>query len=83
MKAIFLMLLLGLPASAEDWKEKLSPRMREAFKDMSRDDWKPQKAATLSDKEKNELRNLWDSLHRVPVASPPALPPQTPKAEGK
>lgn len=83
MKTLILTLLLLSPVVAEDWKDKLSPRMREAFKDMSREDWKPQKAATLSEKEKAELRSLWESLHKVPVAPAPAPPSEAPKTEGK
>ena len=73
-------LLLCAPACADDWKDKLSPRMRASFKDMAREDWKPQKAATLSEKEKNELRNLWETLRKVPVAQPATVGP---KPEGK
>ncbi|MBX3167459.1 MAG: hypothetical protein KF760_08600 [Candidatus Eremiobacteraeota bacterium] len=83
-KIAALILLAALPAAADDWKDKLSPRMREAFKEMARDDWKPQKAATLSEREKEELRNLWEQLHKVPVAQPAPLPPPAPPAtEGK
>ncbi len=74
MKKISLLICLAvLPVAADDWKDKLSPRMREAFKEMARDDWKPQSAATLSEQEKKDLRLLWDQLHKVPVAQP-ALP---------
>lgn len=83
MKPFVLMMLLLLPAAAEDWKDKLSPRMREAFKDMSREDWKPQKAATLSEKEKTELRDLWESLQKVPLAPTPTPAPAIPQTEGK
>ena len=81
MKNLFVLaLLLSAPAYADDWKDKLSPRMRESFKDMAREDWKPQKAASLSEKEKNELRNLWETLHKVPVVQPA---PSRPLPEGK
>ena len=81
MKNLFVLaLLLSAPAYADDWKDKLSPRMRESFKDMAREDWKPQKAASLSEKEKNELRNLWETLHKVPVVKPA---PSRPLPEGK
>jgi hypothetical protein len=83
MRTVFFILLLALPLAADDWKDKLSPRMREAFKDMTREDWKPQKAATLSEKEKAELRNLWESLQKVPVAQPAPPPAPAPPAEGK
>jgi hypothetical protein len=79
MKYLTLFLLLSaVPAGADDWKEKLSPRMREAFKEMARDDWKPQKAATLSEKEKEELRQLWEQWQKIPVAptAPTPLPPE-------
>lgn len=84
MKKIALLICLAAtccPAAADDWKDKLSPRMREAFKEMARDDWKPQKAATLSEREKEDLRNLWDQLHKVPVAQP--LPTPSRITEGK
>lgn len=87
MKKIVWLLLLTATSgavAADDWKDKLSPRMREAFKEMARDDWKPQKAATLSEREKEDLRNLWEELRKVPVAVPPAPPVAAPVApEGK
>lgn len=83
MKAVLFIILLALPLAADDWKVKLSPRMRESFKDMTREDWKPQKAATLSEKEKAELRNLWESLQKVPVARPAPAPAPAPQSEGK
>jgi len=66
-KYCVLALLLCASAYADDWKDKLSPRMREAFKDLAREDWKPQKAATLSEKEKTEFRNLWEVLQKTPI----------------
>lgn len=83
MKKIALLIVLATTcvAAADDWKDKLSPRMREAFKEMARDDWKPQKAASLSEREKEELRNLWEQLHKIPVAHP--APPPPPVTEGK
>ena len=83
MKAVLFVILLALPLAADDWKDKLSPRMRESFKDMTREDWKPQKAATLSEKEKAELRNLGESLQKVPVARPAPAPAPAPQPEGK
>ena len=83
MKAVLFILLLALPLAADDWKDKLSPRMRESFKDMTREDWKPQKAATLSEKEKAELRNLWETLQKVPVAQPAPARAPAPQSEGK
>lgn len=83
MKAVLFIILLALPLAADDWKDKLSPRMRESFKDMTREDWKPQKAATLSEKEKAELRNLWETLQKVPVARPAPAPAPAPQPEGK
>ena len=83
-KMSLLILLAALPAAADDWKDKLSPRMREAFQEMARDDWKPQKAATLSEREKEELRILWEQLRKVPVMRPaPPVPAVPPPTEGK
>ena len=80
-KFCLLVLLLCAPVYADDWKDRLSPRMREAFKDMARDDWKPQKAATLSEKEKTDLRNLWEVMQKAPA---PTLAPPAPRvSEGK
>jgi len=76
MKKLFVLaLLLCAPAYADDWKAKLSPRMREAFKEMAREDWKPQKTATLSEKEKSEMRNLWEALQKTPVVPMPQARP--------
>lgn len=88
MKKIAVLLLMAvLPAAADDWKDQLSPRMREAFKEMARDDWKPQKAATLSEREKEDLRTFWEQWQKIPVARPAPLPPTAPVApvapEGK
>ena len=82
MKKIALLIFLAaVPAAADDWKDKLSPRMRDAFKDMAREDWKPQKAATLSEKEKDDLRQLWEQWQKQPATVPVPPPPLAP--EGK
>lgn len=85
-KIAVLFLLAALPVAADNWKDQLSPRMREAFQEMDRADWKPQKAATLSEREKEDLRNFWEQWQKIPVAQPaPPLPaPSAPSApEGK
>jgi len=82
--AVFLLLATSCAVAADDWKDKLSPRMREAFKEMARDDWKPQTAATLSEREKQDLRAFWEQLRKIPVAPPaPQPPPPPPVTEGK
>ncbi len=61
-------------ANAEEWTNKLSPRMREAFKTMARDDWKPQRAAELSEQEKRDLKALWDKVQQAPpLPEPPPV----------
>ena len=82
--AVLLLMATSCAVAADDWKDKLSPRMREAFKEMARDDWKPQKAATLSEREKEDLRAFWEQWQKIPVAQPaPPPPPAPPAPEGK
>lgn len=84
MKTFFVLLLLAAPGFAEDWTAQLSPRMREAFKDMIRDDWKPQKAAQLTEREKREWTEFWQYVEKNQAPGPPPLAPQPPKPpEGK
>ena len=71
MKTFVCILLLASVASAEDWTARLSPRMREAFQPMARDNWKPQQAAELSDKERREWTALWAKLQQAPVVNEP------------
>lgn len=69
---------LALPAFSEDWTLKLSPRMRAAFQEMARDDWKPQKAGELTEREKQEWSALWDTVKKAPSPQPlpsPSAPP--------
>lgn len=70
---------LGL-AGADDWKRHLSPRLRESFGPMLREDWKPQEAARLTPQEKEQMQNLWDRIKTAPMV--PASPPVPPAPAG-
>lgn len=86
MKTSLLMLLLLAcqPALADDWTARLSPRMREAFKEMLRDDWKPQKAAELTEREKREWSEFLEYVRKTPEPTPSPPPPEPARPpEGK
>lgn len=69
-----LLFLLFTPALADEPNRHLSTRLREAFREMLRDDWKPQKEVELSDSERRELLLLFAELKKQP---PPQLLPKT------
>jgi hypothetical protein len=71
MKKFLILLILSSPAFSEPWTSKLSPRMREAFKAMARDDWKPQQAAELSPSEAKDLRQMWKSVQEASARTAP------------
>ena len=84
MKTFMMLILLATAASADDWTQKLSPRMREAFKGMARDDWKPQQAAQLTEQEKRDWTALWEKIEKAPSPAPPPVSvPLEPKVKGK
>lgn len=78
MKKLLILALLTSPGWSEPWTNKLSPRMREAFKSMARDDWKPQQAAELTPTEKRDLQQFWKSAQQSQV--PKVLPPTQPSS---
>jgi hypothetical protein len=85
MKTFLLLIGLASGAAADDWTAHLSPRLREAFKTMVRDDWKPQRAAELTPQEKREWTALWEKVQAAPAPPPLSTPPPgaKPQVEGK
>ena len=81
MKYLIVFLLLTISASAEDWTNKLSPRMRKAIAPMTAPDWSPRREVELTASEKNDLLKLYPRLAdqarellRAAVQAPPAEP---------
>lgn len=69
-------------AGADNWTEQLSPRMRDAFRPMLRDDWKPQREVELTSNERQQLLQSYEVLKKSGFFHPAQLQPQ-PQPEPK
>lgn len=76
MRTLLLLLLFTSCATADDWAHHLSPRTREKFAPMLREDWDPKRDVQLTDKEKAELRELFQPLVEQVRRRPVLLTPE-------
>lgn len=58
-------------AGADNWTEQMSPRLKEAFRPMLRDDWKPQREVELTPSERRQLLQSYEVLKKSGFFQPP------------
>lgn len=57
----------------------MSPRLREAFRPMLSEDWKPQREVELTSNERQQLLQSFEYLKKNGFFNPPPPPQESPK----